>query len=439
MESIELIMGIYTIRALVVFANFWIVFDNFFDYKEKKWNNSNWIWIGVYALITYAYRPMINYGSRLFYFPMIFLYFVRIIPFLWARYGFKPSFLITVPFYENLIDCIAQNIKFIFIIGNRMNITGYQRIDADVSVTLAELLVFSFLMVLTILKRRNVVRVYFTELTVLEYFLLFITCMTYGVLEVRLFKLPETADIMKKMSVLVFALLLVVVMHVIMVREQNISMNAMIGNLKEPMKQITESYIEMNDKSTELRRFRHDTKNLLLALGSLIKEGKYDQASEYIDKMQETMETTIVKMFDTGNYIADALLESKAKTAAIHNIKMSVEGNIPANKIEDVNLVILISNLLDNAIEAAKQVEGEKKIEIQSILKKNIWILSVKNSCVKDIVIRDNRIDTTKDDKEAHGFGLSNIERVTQKYAGKLQLSCENQVFTARATLMILA
>lgn len=439
MESIELIMGIYTIRALVVFANFWIVFDNFFDYKEKKWNNCNWIWIGVYALITYAYRPMINYGSRLFYFPMIFLYFVRIIPFLWAKYGFKPSFLITVPFYENLIDCIAQNIKFIFIIGNRMNITGYQRIDADVSVTLAELLVFSFLMILTFLKRRNVVRVYFTELTVLEYFLLFITCMTYGVLEVRLFKLPETADIMKKMSVLVFALLLVVVMHVIMVREQNISMNAMIGNLKEPMKQITESYIEMNDKSTELRRFRHDTKNLLLALGSLIKEGKYDQASEYIDKMQETMETTIVKMFDTGNYIADALLESKAKTAAIHNIKMSVEGNIPANKIEDVNLVILISNLLDNAIEAAKQVEGEKKIEIQSILKKNIWILSVKNSCVKDIVIRDNRIDTTKDDKEAHGFGLSNIERVTQKYAGKLQLSCENQVFTARATLMILA
>ena len=37
MESIELILGIYTIRVLVVFANFWIVFDNFFDYQEKKW------------------------------------------------------------------------------------------------------------------------------------------------------------------------------------------------------------------------------------------------------------------------------------------------------------------------------------------------------------------------------------------------------------------
>ena len=224
-----------------------------------------------------------------------------------------------------------------------------------------------------------------------------------------------------------------------MVREQNTSMNDMIGNLKEPMKQITDSYIEMNEKNTELRRFRHDTKNLLLALRSLAMDGKTEQVVEYIDEMQDVVDTSRVKAFDTGNFIADALLESKAKTAIQNGIVMSVEGNIPANRIEDVNLVILISNLVDNAIEAAKQVEGEKKIEIQSILKKNIWILSVKNSCVQDVVIRENRIETTKEEKESHGFGISNIERVAKKYGGNLKLSCENQVFTARATLMLMA
>ena len=228
-------------------------------------------------------------------------------------------------------------------------------------------------------------------------------------------------------------------MHVIMVREQNTSMNDMIGNLREPMKQITDSYIEMNEKNTELRRFRHDTKNLLLALRSLAMEGKTEQVVEYIDEMQDVVDTSRVKAFDTGNFIADALLESKAKTAAQNEITMTVEGNIPANRIEDVNLVILISNLVDNAIEAAKQVEDEKKIEIQSILKKNIWILSVKNSCVQDVVIRENRIETTKEEKESHGFGISNIERVAKKYGGNLKLSCENRVFTARATLMLMA
>ena len=72
-------------------------------------------------------------------------------------------------------------------------------------------------------------------------------------------------------------------------------------------------------------------------------------------------------------------------------------------------------------------------------MKKSIWILSVKNSCVKDVVIRDNRIETTKDNKEAHGFGLSNIEKVTKKHDGNLQLNCENHVFTARATLVLTA
>ena len=94
---------------------------------------------------------------------------------------------------------------------------------------------------------------------------------------------------------------------------------------------------------------------------------------------------------------------------------------------------------MDNAIEAAKCVEGERKVEIHSILKKNIWILSVKNPCVRDVVIRENRIETTKEGKESHGFGLSNIERVAKKYGGSLKLSCENRVFTARATLMFMA
>ena len=262
--------------------------------------------------------------------------------------------------------------------------------------------------------------------------------MSFSLMEVRIFELYKVTVSVRVLSAITFILLISLIIHIIMVREQNTSMNDMIGNLKEPMKQITDSYIEMNEKNTELRRFRHDTKNLLLALRFLVAEKENDQAIEYIDKMQEEIEANKGKAFDTGNFIADALLESKAKTAAQNDIIMTVEGNIPANRIEDVNLVILISNLVDNALEAARQVEGEKKIEIQSILKKNIWILSVKNSCVQDVVIRENRIETTKEEKESHGFGISNIERVAKKYGGNLKLSCENCVFTARATLMLM-
>ena len=377
-----------------------------------------------------------------FYFPrnlsiiIWVIYILRIIPFLWAKYGVKPKFIIMILFYESIVDCFAQNMEYLLI--GKLLIIGYRRIEADISEMVAEIIVLGFLMTLIFVKRVNNIKIYFTELTIREYVILFLTSLAYGVLQVSVLREDMVIEKMRVITVITYVLLMILILHVIMVREQNISMNDMIGNLREPMKQITDSYIEMNEKNTELRRFRHDTKNLLFALSSLISDKKYEQASEYIEKMQEEIEANKGKAFDTGNFIADALLESKAKTAAQNDIIMTVEGNIPANRIEDVNLVILISNLVDNALEAARQVEGEKKIEIQSILKKNIWILSVKNSCVQDVVIRENRIETTKEEKESHGFGISNIERVAKKYGGNLKLSCENCVFTARATLMLM-
>ncbi|MBO4456920.1 MAG: sensor histidine kinase [Butyrivibrio sp.] len=436
-DSFGVMLLVYTVRGIFGFIDYWIIFEKFFDFPKEKWKNTNWLWIVFFAVINLAYRPVMNYRPKYICLIIFGLYLIRIVPFLWAKYGLNPSYLLIVLFYGNLVDCLGQNIFFLFL--GKMNIEIYPSFKVDISVLITEVVVFAFLMVLLLLKRVLFLKICFTKLTVVEYILLFLFNMFYGLLEATIFKFETVNGTMRALSIITFSLLIILILHVIMIREQNTSMNTMIGNLKEPMKQITASYIEMNEKNTELRRFRHDTKNLLLALSSLISEGKYEQANSYIAKMQETMETTKIKEFDTGNFIADALLESKAKAARASDIGMTVEGCIPANRVEDVNLVILISNLLDNAIEAAKQVDGERKIEIQSILRKNIWILSVKNPCVKNVMIRENKIETTKENKEVHGFGISNIERVTRKYDGELQLSCENQVFTARATIMLTA
>ena len=435
MHSFMVMMAIYTVRGVIGLANYYMAFEYFFVFPSSRWKKAKGICVGIYFLINYLYRPMINYGPRVFHYVIWMLYLVRIVPFLWAKYGYKKTYLAIVLFYGNIIDCIAQNIHVLFT-GNIFD-EKYSAMNVDFSAMVTEALVFCILFVLIILKRVNFIKVYFTKLTIIEYMLLFGLDMSFAILEASIFKSSLATSYIKKVCIVTYIFLMALIIHAIMVRNQNTSMNAMIGNLKEPMKQIKDSYIEMNEKNTELRRFRHDVKNLLITLRSLVSEGKNTQAVEYIDKMQGAVEKSNVKLFDTGNFIADALLESKFKVAVQNNIYMTVTGNIPANRIEDVSLVILISNLLDNAIEAAKRVDGERKIEIQSILKKSVWILSVKNSCVQDVVIRENRIDTTKDNKEAHGFGLSNIERVTKNYSGKLQLSCKDKVFTARTTIML--
>lgn len=427
------IMAIYSIRGIIGFFNYYFIFDKFYNFRNRRTKN---VWFGIvfYGVITLIYIPMRNYGPHSLAIIMLILYSVRIIPFLWLKYGKKIDVLLIVLLYVIIVESVAQNFQYIFI--NKMNIVGYSGIGNDIALVITEVLILCILLVAILFIRIKKTKIYFTELTISEYIIWFLMDSLYALLQAVVYEHSKEGDPIRILSVITFAVLFVLFFQVIIVRDQNISMNSMIGNLKEPMKQITASYIEMNDKNTELRRFRHDTKNHLLALDLLIKDEKYNQATAYIEKLQEVMDTTKEKAFDTGNIIADALIESKAKLSSENGITMTMEGRIPSDNVEDVDLVILISNLLDNAIEAACQVKGEKHIEIQSILKKNIWVFLVKNPCVKDIDIKNNYLKTTKEDKDNHGFGISNIERVIKKYNGKLLLSCENQIFTARATLM---
>ncbi len=434
-QELGVMLSIYAIRGIVGFANYWFIFENFFTFPKNKWQKKYIVWIIIYGIIVLTYRPLINYGPRALTIVMIVLYNIAIVPFLWARYSKKTIFLAIAIFYESFIGLVFENIKLILF--NKIDLNGYPGIEGDIFLTISEIGICVVLLIFVHFNRIYSLRIYFVQLTIAEYIILSVFLFTFGILETAIFTEDVIFTQMKVLCVVVFVLFMVILIHIMLVRVENTSMNNMIGDLKEPMKQITNSYIEMNEKNTELRRFRHDTKNLLLVLHSLISEKKYDQADEYISKIQETMDSTKAKAFDTGNFIADALLESKARVAAESGVSITVDGFIPASKVEDVNLVILISNLLDNAIEAARQVEGKRYIEIRSILKKNIWVLSVKNSCAKDVTIIRNRIETTKHNKESHGFGLTNIESITHKYNGNLKLECENKVFRAQATLML--
>ena len=118
----------------------------------------------------------------------------------------------------------------------------------------------------------------------------------------------------------------------------------------------------------------------------MIKDGKNHQAIDYIENMG-TMYQRTAKLYDTGNFIADALLSTKAQMAEEINTKIIMNGFIPAEKINDVDMVILLSNLLDNAMEACAQVDGEKKILIDSVLGKQMWCIEVSNPTKKNVIM----------------------------------------------------
>ncbi len=200
------------------------------------------------------------------------------------------------------------------------------------------------------------------------------------------------------------------------------------------MQQLTEYYNQLIEKENESKKFRHDIKNLLLALHSMIEDNQREKALYYIEDLQEVCNQSKVN-YNSGNFIADAILSTKQTKAKQYNTQIEFEGFIPSDRVKDTDMVIMLSNVLDNAIEACAKLEGPKVIKVISILRKNAWILKTENPS-EEISIRSNFIETTKEEKEIHGFGLGNIERAAKRYGGQMKLSYEKGVFKSVISFM---
>ena len=143
--------------------------------------------------------------------------------------------------------------------------------------------------------------------------------------------------------------------------------------------------------------------------------------------------------FQTGNDIADALLSEKQQLAEQHNIKILFSGHIPGDGIDPIDLCILLGNPLDNAIEACEKINStrEKVISIKTKLVGNMLIMDIYNPVDHDVVIINNTIASTKDERANHGFGIYSLQRTLRKYEGNLRFKCSNNVFVAEMSLII--
>ena len=177
----------------------------------------------------------------------------------------------------------------------------------------------------------------------------------------------------------------------------------------------------------ELRRFRHDYKNHMIVVNAYLERGKTDEAREYLNSISKGV-GGIVNKIKTGNFVSDAILNSKAVSAAKNGTKISFSGIIPPNGIENEDLCTVLANLIDNAAEACEKLPGEKTIEVEARKAAGYFVLSISNPAIG---ARNPRLGTTKGDRRNHGIGIKNVERALKKYNGAVSFENENGIFTA--------
>ena len=193
-------------------------------------------------------------------------------------------------------------------------------------------------------------------------------------------------------------------------------------------KQVNEQvcyYQKINKLSEDIREFRHDYKNHMICLQALLEGREYDDALEYVKGItrQDIIESN---KFFSGNQIADAILSDKAELAKQSCCKIEFDGFI-SDGISASDLCIILSNALDNAIEACARLpsNGDKIITVKCDILQNVQLMRITNP--NDI--NNSTTETSKEDKENHGFGLYNIRRTVEKHNGQMSIPSQTPLF----------
>ena len=222
----------------------------------------------------------------------------------------------------------------------------------------------------------------------------------------------------------------------------NTRLKTLTADYEQQIHAQAEHYKNLAEANYEVRRFRHDFKNIRIAIENLLERGEYDEALELIRQCNDTLEHPggFHPAFDTGNGIADALLTDKQEKATDQNTQIRFQGVIPQDSLSPTDLCVILGNSLDNALDACRKLppQDSKVVSVFSKCSSGFLFLSITNPIAEKVLIRNNHIATTKANKTLHGFGLYSLNSIVKKYDGELQLSATDDSFTVNIDLCVM-
>lgn len=178
---------------------------------------------------------------------------------------------------------------------------------------------------------------------------------------------------------------------------------------------------------------RHDMRHFLAAISAYIDSGEYDKAKEYINGIDFYIDKTSIHRY-CKNEAVNMIISSYEMVIKENDIDFRQSVRIPEQlQVSDVDLTSILSNALENAVNAVLSLEPEKRrIELDLKMNGDKLLISVKNMFAEKPVIVDGMPISRK---EGHGFGTQSICYVTEKLNGNCQFSVKDDWFILRAVL----
>ena len=185
----------------------------------------------------------------------------------------------------------------------------------------------------------------------------------------------------------------------------------------------------LNNSYDDFKKIRHEIKNQYAIMATLLENKEYDKLEQLFGSFNNQL-LEIVKYYDCGNEIINPILNIEASKAKNKNIKTDFNVVVsPKISIEDSDIISLLSNLVDNAIEAIERYKCYDKPVVLKIWEQNNNLFITTKNYAPSNEIDINLLSTKKEDKDSHGFGIKIIKKIVKKYDGYFKFSSINNEF----------
>ena len=207
----------------------------------------------------------------------------------------------------------------------------------------------------------------------------------------------------------------------------SLDMEKHLSEVERDLKLQQEMAEEIKRIQEKSRLLKHDMRNHSLVLLSYLNEGNVEEAKLYISQIIDNL-NKIYSYINVGNSLLNYILNSKLSMAKDKGIDIKAEiENMEFNYMSSVDFSALLNNMLDNAIEAGEK-SGEKSMELIIGRRQGFDTITVKNSIDTSVLDTNPELKSTKKEK-GHGFGVTQIKSIVEKYEGMIDIYEEGNYF----------
>lgn len=253
----------------------------------------------------------------------------------------------------------------------------------------------------------------------------------------NLMSLYNSIDTNRKLTALIFLgiVLINVIVFYLVVDLSRINMIIQENKLLKLQREYNKRYIEnANTEYDVIRKLRHDSKSNYTVIYTLLCDGKIDAAKKHIEKSVDALSSTEI-FVNTNNDAVNAVVNAKLSTAKSLGIDAACLSVSDFSGIDDFDLCRLLSNMIENAITACLDCDGDRLIYLKILSDKYMYTFSLKNTINGSVIEENPNLSTTKSNKAEHGYGTKIIHDVAEKYNGICDFYEEDGLFCCNVVL----